>query len=113
MDPKQRCSTPRLLLSFAVGAAILAGSLNTATADDAPAPPPPVTVGVGLQTNFYACEHACIYSPGSPTSSDNSVDGFALDTIRLYVNGSITDTIKMTFNTEYTGSTTDTVIVFS
>jgi hypothetical protein len=35
---------------------------------------------------------------------DGSVSGFALDSVRLYVNGSVTDTIKLTFNTEYTGS---------
>ena len=35
---------------------------------------------------------------------DSSVEGFALDSIRLYINGGVTDQIKLTFNTEYTGS---------
>jgi hypothetical protein len=109
MDPKQRCvsSTPRVLLSVAVSAALLAARVTTAAADTAE---PPVTVGVGVQTGFYSCEHACIYDPGTINGGD-SVSGFALDSVRLYINGSITDTIKMTFNTEYTGSGTDTVIV--
>jgi len=66
---------------------------------------PPVTVGAGIQTGFYNCSKACIYSPGTIVPGDTSVSGFALDSMRLYVNGSVTDTIKMTFNTEYTGST--------
>jgi len=65
---------------------------------------PPVTIGAGIQTNFYNCDKACIYSPGTIPSGDSNVSGFALDSIRLYVNGNVTDTIKMTFNTEYDGS---------
>jgi hypothetical protein len=72
---------------------------------------PSVTVGAGLQTNFYACNTGCIYSPGTIPAGDSSVDGFALDTIRLYLNGAVTDTIKFTFNTEYDGSGKNTVEV--
>jgi len=90
--------------SRAVTAAALAAlgcaASGLAQADSAPA----VTVGAGVQAGFYSCNTACIYSPGSVGSGDNTVNGFALDSIRLYVNGSITDQIKMTFNTEYTGS---------
>jgi len=70
---------------------------------------PPITVGAGLQTNFYDCNKGCINSPGTVPSGDSSVDGFALDSIRLYVNGAVTNQIKFTFNTEYTGSGTNTV----
>jgi hypothetical protein len=70
---------------------------------------PPVTIGAGIQTNFYSCDKACIYSPGTIASGDSSVEGFALDSIRLYVNGSVTDQIKLTFDTEYTGSGTNRV----
>jgi hypothetical protein len=88
----------RIALAVAASLVLLAGG---AAADVSL---PPVTVGAGIQTNFYNCDKACIYSPGTIPSGDSSVSGFALDSIRLYVNGNVTDTIKMTFNTEYDGS---------
>jgi hypothetical protein len=91
----------RIIWTAAASAALLTSLMSVAAADVSL---PPVTVGVGLQTNFYTCDKACIYSPGTVPAGDSSVSGFALDTIRLYVNGSVTDTIKMTFNTEYNGS---------
>jgi hypothetical protein len=102
MDPKQR------FVSIAIGAALLAAVANPAAADITL---PTVSVGAGVQTNFYDCDKACIYSPGTVKPGDSTVDGFALGSIRLYVNGSVTDQIKFTFNTEYTGSGTDTVVV--
>jgi len=36
--------------------------------------------------------------------ADTNTDRFLLDSARLYVNGSVTKTIKFTFNTEYDGS---------
>lgn len=65
---------------------------------------PPVTVGGGLQTNYYHCDKSCIYSSGTPAEPGGSVEGFDLDSIRLYVNGDVTSQIKFTFDTEYTGS---------
>ncbi len=65
---------------------------------------PPVSVGAGLQTNYYNCDKSCIYSSGTPHKPGGSVQGFDLDSIRLYVNGSVTSRIKLTFDTEYTGS---------
>ncbi len=93
-------------LSVAASAGMLIGGLETAQADISL---PPITVGAGLQTNFYDCDKGCISSPGTIPSGDSSVNGFALDSIRLYVNGTVTDQIKFTFNTEYTGSGTNTV----
>ena len=109
MDPKQRCirTAPGAVLAAAVSAAVLAARINSAVADISL---PPVSVGVGVQSSFYSCTTGCIYSPGNITSG-NSVEGFALDSIRLYINGSVTDQIKLTFNTEYTGSGTNTVEV--
>jgi|HubBroStandDraft_6_1064221.scaffolds.fasta_scaffold22204_2 hypothetical protein len=110
MERKQRRNpyTFGPLVSLAVGAALFALQISPASADISL---PPVSIGAGLQTGFYSCENACIYSPGTIQPGDSSVNGFALDSIRLYVNGSVTDTIKFTFNTEYTGSGTDTVVV--
>ena len=33
---------------------------------------PAVTVGAGLQTNFYACNTGCVYSPGTIPSGASS-----------------------------------------
>ena len=103
MDPKQACArcAPRVALAGAVSAALLVARIGGASADVSL---PPVTVGVGLQTSIYDCDKACIYSPSTVPAGDSSVQGIALDSIRLYINGSVTDQIKMTFNTEYTGS---------
>jgi hypothetical protein len=116
MDPKQPSnrSAPRAALAGALSAAVLALHIGSATADvslPSIGALPPVTVGAGLQTSFYDCTKSCIYSPGTIGPNGSSVEGFALDTIRLYVNGSVTNQIKFTFNTEYTGSGTNTVEV--
>jgi hypothetical protein len=57
------------------------------------APLPPVTVGAGLQTSFVH---------DAPTGG-SSTDAFALNSVRLYVNGSAANKIKIMFNTEYDG----------
>jgi len=92
----------RVALGLAAGAGMLSAGLEAAEADISL---PPITVGAGLQTNFYDCDKGCINSPGTIPSGDSSVDGFALDSIRLYVNGAVTNQIKFTFDTEYNGST--------
>ena len=71
---------------------------------------PPVSIGAGIQAGYYSCDKSCLYSPGTTTATNTSVSGFALDSARLYINGSVTDDIKMTFNTEY-NSSTDALIV--
>jgi hypothetical protein len=103
MDPKLRCirTARRAALAAIASTALLALRIDAAAADISI---PPVSVGVGVQTNFYSCTNACIYSPGSVPAGDSSVSGFGVDSVRLYVSGGITDTIKLTFNTEYTGS---------
>lgn len=110
MDPKLTTlrSGPRLALAAAVGVMLTLALVGTAQADITM---PTVSVGAGLQTGFYSCTNACVYSPGVIPTGDSTVDGFALDSIRLYLNGTVTDQIKMTFNTEYTGSGTDKVDV--
>jgi hypothetical protein len=90
---------PRLNLRTALRIALLgagfSGLTTQALAGD-------VSVGGGIQAGFYSCDKACLYSPGNAAGS--SVSGFALDSARLYINGSVTDNIKITFNTEYTSA---------
>lgn len=54
----------------------------------------PITVGAGLRTGFVH------------TNPENgrSTDRFPLESIRLYLNGPITENIKFMFNTEYNGA---------
>src|SRR6202000_739016 len=56
---------------------------------------PSITLGAGMRTGFSA---------DKPDGGKES-DDFDLDSVRLYVNGSVTNDIKFTFNTEYTGDT--------
>jgi hypothetical protein len=62
---------------------------------------PPVSVGAGMQTSFAHTE---------PERGDGT-DAFALNSIRLYINGSATDKIKFMFNTEYDGADNDVNIL--
>ncbi len=54
---------------------------------------PSVTIGAGLRSSFAHTD------PDGGTSTDQ----FSLNSVRLYVNGSVTDDIKFMFNTEYDG----------
>lgn len=104
MDPRQLDAQPAHALRGAAGAVFLCLASGAALAD-VPVPGlPAVTVGAGIQTSIYDCDKACIYSPSVVAPGDTNVQGVALDSMRLYINGSVTDTIKMTFNTEYTGT---------
>jgi hypothetical protein len=63
---------------------------------------PPISVGAGVRTSFTDSS----YSGSSAADSDD----FTVDSVRLYLSGAATDTIKFTFNTEYS-SGSDSVIV--
>ena len=52
-----------------------------------------ISIGAGLRTSFSSVEN------GAPNGSDRSKD-FAVDSMRLYVNGQVHKDIKFTFNTE-------------
>jgi len=54
----------------------------------------PVTIGAGLRTSF---------THTNPALADTT-DKFTFDSARIYLNGSVTETIKFMFNTEYDGS---------
>jgi len=56
-----------------------------------------VTIGAGVRTSFAHID---------PDGGD-ATDKFALDDIRLYVNGNVNPHIKIMFNTDYTSTTND------
>jgi len=77
-------------------AALLASpffALLIATPLRAQAPSPPVSIGAGARTSFVHTD---------PESGD-ATDAFVLDSLRLYVSGSVTKQIKFMVNTEYDG----------
>ncbi|MEP6916703.1 MAG: hypothetical protein ABJC89_13715 [Acidobacteriota bacterium] len=77
--------------------ALLAGAVLLVAAPlraQAPAPLAPVTVGAGMRTSFASTQ---------PDGGDTTND-FALESVRLYVNGNPANKIKFEFNTEYDGS---------
>jgi len=80
----RRCASVLLLLS---------GFLTLAPISRAQTQIGPVTVGARLRTSYDHTEpeHA------------QGTDTFSLDSVRLYVNGNVTDKIKFMFNTEYDG----------
>jgi len=82
-------SAVRLAVAAVLGMAALAGA-SAALADDAA---PSVSVGAGMRTSFAS----------SKPDGGNSTNDFDLNSIRLYVSGTVTNDIKFTFNTEYTG----------
>ncbi|WP_299695157.1 hypothetical protein [Hydrocarboniphaga sp.] len=76
--------------------------LTTAPAMAAELTLPPVSIGAGVRTSFTDSS----YSGSSVKDSDD----FTVDSVRLYLSGAATDTVKFTFNTEY-NSSSDSVIV--
>ena len=84
---------------WAMAALLLAAPLGEALADiTIPTPNislPPISIGAGMRTSFTHTD---------ATAGSNTDNQFALDSVRLYVNGSVLPEIKFTFDTEYTGS---------
>lgn len=78
--------------AIALGAAVMALPLAQALAAEVTIPP--VTVGGGMRTSFQHFEES---------NSDISSNDFSLNSARLYISGGVTENIKFTFNTEYTG----------
>jgi hypothetical protein len=81
----RRCAS-----AFLIGSFMLAASPLMAQSDLGP-----VTVGAGLQSSFVHTK------PDGITSNDK----FLINSVRLYVNGPVTDKIKFMFNTEFDGNT--------
>jgi hypothetical protein len=76
---------------YAPGLLLLAGFFVSAPHSRAQIDLGPVTVGAGIKTSFVHTE-----PDGGKTN-----DQFLLNDARIYINGSITDSIKLMFNTEY------------
>lgn len=78
------------LAALAAAAAALGLACSQASADISPT----VSVGAGVRASFDVTD----------PDVGKKVEDFNLDSIRLYVSGSVTDQISFMFNTEYKGS---------
>jgi hypothetical protein len=72
----------------------MSAAVVVAMAASAAAQTPAISIGAGVRTSF---EHT------QPDEGDGT-DAFLLNSVRLYVSGSVTDEIKVMFNTEYNGN---------
>jgi Phosphate-selective porin O and P len=79
---------------LAVSAIMGVTALAAASAVFADVTLPTLSVGAGMRTGF---------TDEKVDGATKSTDDFDLDSVRLYISGSVTDSIKFTFNTEYTG----------
>src|SRR5436309_4037360 len=80
----------RCVSGFLIGSFMLAASPLMAQSDLGP-----VTIGAGLQSSYV---HT---APDKAVSNDK----FLINSVRLYVNGPVTEKIKFMFNTEFDGNT--------
>jgi hypothetical protein len=83
---------PIALKSVRVGSAALALAWVSSLSAAAEVTLPPISVGAGLRTSFSNTDF---------DASDEDISDFNLDSVRLYVSGSVTENIKLMFNTEY------------
>ena len=79
------------LLKTASMAALLAAPFSNAFAEG-----PAVSVGAGIRSSFTDTSYE--------GNALQDVDDFNLDSARIYISGTVTDNIKVMFNTEYTGN---------
>jgi len=86
------------LLKTASMAALLAAPFSNAFAEG-----PAVSVGAGIRSSFTDTSYE------GNTLQD--VDDFNLDSARIYISGTVTDQIKVMFNTEYNGATEDVQVI--
>ena len=91
----QGISSNTMLKLGAVGALAAAAALSAtpARADDFKLPP--ISIGAGVRSSFAHIDNE------SPNKDGND---FTLNSARIYLGGSVTKEIKLTFNTEYVGA---------
>ncbi len=75
-----------------VSAALLAAPMHAAFADT-----PPVSIGAGIRTSFTST---------NPDGPGDDINDFTLNSARIYISGTVTDNIKVMFNTEYNTTST-------
>ncbi|MEJ0036762.1 MAG: porin [Gammaproteobacteria bacterium] len=98
MGSKYKTRSHVRLLQTASFAAVLAAPFSNAFADG-----PAVSVGAGVRTSFTDVSYENNAAP--------DVDDFNLDSARIYISGTVTDNIKVMFNTEYNGSTENVQVI--
>lgn len=86
------------LSTLALGALACASALVSAPVKAADVKLPPISIGAGLRTQFEST---------NPSGGSNTVNDFNINNARLYLGGSVTDNIKLMFNTDYSSASSD------
>ncbi len=94
---QQGARIPRVVVATLGVAALMTAAV--ALADDLSLPP--ITVGAGAIGSYNHNN-----PDGGPTKDD-----FSLDDVRLYINGSITPTVKFTFDSDYDNTTSQVSVI--
>ena len=86
------------LSTLALGALACASALVSSPVKAADVKLPPISIGAGLRTQFEST---------NPSGGSNTVNDFNVNNARLYLGGSVTDNIKLMFNTDYSSASND------
>lgn len=88
-------SPSKLITAAAIGALACAAAAVPATSHAAELKLPPISIGAGLRTQFEST---------NPSGGSNTVNDFNVNNARIYLGGSVTENIKLMFNTDYSSS---------
>jgi len=84
-----------MLKLTAVSAIIAAATICAAPVKAADLKLPPISLGAGLRTQFEST---------NPSGGGDTVNDFNVNNARVYIGGSVTDNIKVMFNTDYSSA---------
>ncbi len=90
------------LATLALGALACVSALLSTPAKAADIKLPPVSVGAGIRTQFEST---------NPSGGGNTVNDFNLNNARIYLGGSVTENIKLMFNTDYSSASSDLQVI--
>ncbi len=88
----QGISSNTMLKFTAVGALAAAATIAATPVRAAELKLPPISLGAGLRTQFEST---------NPSGGSNTINDFNVNNARVYIGGSVTENIKLMFNTDY------------
>jgi len=83
----------RTSAALALGALACTSALLSTPVRAADIKLPPISIGAGVRTQFEST---------NPSGGGNTVNDFTVNNARIYLGGSVTENIKLMFNTDYT-----------
>lgn len=92
---QQQGMSNTMLKITAVSAIAAAATICAAPVKAADLKLPPISLGAGLRTQFEST---------NPSGGSNTINDFNVNNARIYIGGSVTDNIKLMFNTDYSSA---------